>query len=146
LARDAGADEIIRYTEVDFEHEVKRLTDGKGVHAVYDSVGKETFDKSLNCLRRLGYLVLFGGSSGPVAPLDPMVLSAKGSLFLTRPTLFDYTADRESLVERATAVLELIAAGDLKLRIERRYALADAARAHADLEARSTTGKLLIKP
>jgi NADPH2:quinone reductase len=144
LAREAGADEVILYTERDFEAEVKRLTGGEGVNAVYDSVGKTTFEKGLNCLVRCGYMVLYGGSSGPVPPLDPIVLSAKGSLFLTRPTLFDYTRDRASLVDRATAVFEMIARGDIKLRVERTYPLRDAARAHADLESRATTGKLML--
>jgi NADPH2:quinone reductase len=146
LARDAGADEVIFYTSQDFEVEVKRLTNGEGVNAVYDSVGRTTFDKGLNCLKRRGYMVLFGGSSGPVPPLDPMVLSGKGSLFLTRPTLFDYTNERESLVERARAVFQMIGAGDLKLRVEHRYPLSEAARAHTDLESRATTGKLLLIP
>jgi NADPH2:quinone reductase len=146
LARDAGAHEIIYYTTQDFEAEVKRLTDGEGVNVVYDSVGKTTFEKGLNCLKRRGYMVLFGASSGAVAPIDPIVLSSKGSLFLTRPTLFDYTNERDSLVERAGAVFSMIADGHLSLRIERRYALADAAQAHRDLEARSTTGKLILVP
>jgi NADPH2:quinone reductase len=146
LARNAGADEVILYTEQDFEAEVRRLTDGEGVEVVYDSVGKDTFTRSLNCLKRRGYLVLFGASSGPVAPFDPLVLSAKGSLFLTRPTLFDYVRDRSSLLERAGTVLGWVASGDLRLRIDRSYPLADAATAHRDLEARATTGKLLLVP
>lgn len=145
LAREAGADEVIRYTEQDFEAEVRRLTDGKGVEAVYDAVGKTTFDKSLNCLKPLGTLVLYGASSGPVPPFDPLVLTAKGSLFLTRPSLGHYTADRAALLHRADAVLGAVARGDLKLRIERTYPLADAARAHRDLEARRTSGKLLLE-
>jgi NADPH2:quinone reductase len=146
LARGAGADEVIRYTEQDFEEEVRRLTGGSGVEAVYDSVGKTTFAKSLNCLKPRGYMVLFGGSSGPVEPFDPIVLSAKGSLFLTRPTLHHYTPDRASLLERASAVLGWVADGSLELRIERTYPLAEAQQAHRDLESRATTGKLLLVP
>ncbi|MGQ0505058.1 MAG: quinone oxidoreductase family protein [Myxococcaceae bacterium] len=146
LSREAGADEVIRYTEKDFEAEVKRLTDGDGVPVVYDSVGKTTFEKSLACLRRRGTMVLFGGSSGPVPPFDPMVLSRRGSLFLTRPTLGDYTADRASLLARAGDVLGWVASGRLKLRIEHRFSLKDAADAHAALEGRKTTGKVLLIP
>ena len=144
LARDAGADECIVYTEADFEAETKRLTDG--VHVVYDGVGKATFDKDLNVLRPRGYLVLFGGSSGAVPPFDLIKLSQKGSLFITRPTLAHYTATREELEWRATEVLEMIVRGELKLRIHKVYPLADAAQAHRDLEGRKTTGKLLLKP
>ena len=146
LSRQAGADEVILYTESDFETEVKRITDGKGVQVVYDSVGKTTFEKSLNCLRPRGYMVFYGASSGPAAPIDPMVLSAKGSLFLTRPTLGHYLLNREELLKRASDVLKWIADGSLKLRIEHQYPLAEAARAHRDLEARVTTGKLLLLP
>jgi NADPH2:quinone reductase len=146
LSRQAGADHVIRYTETDFEAEVKRITEGKGVHAVYDGVGKTTFDKSLNCLRPRGYLALFGASSGPVAAFDPLVLSGKGSLFLTRPTLAHYTLDRQELMWRASDLLGWVADGVLKLRIEHTYALAEAARAHRDLEGRATTGKLLLLP
>lgn len=146
LARDAGADETILYTQQDFETEVKRLTDGQGVHVVYDSVGKTTFEKSLNCLRPLGYMVLYGQSSGPVAPFDPAILSAKGSLFLTRPGLFHYTADRASLEQRAGDVLGWIVAGKLRLRTEYTYPLAQAAEAHQSLEGRKTTGKVLLIP
>ncbi|HEY5866754.1 MAG TPA: quinone oxidoreductase, partial [Candidatus Tectomicrobia bacterium] len=128
LAREAGAEAAILYTRQDFEAEVKRLTDGKGVQVVYDSVGKTTFEKSLNCLAPLGYLVLYGQASGPVAPFDPAVLSGKGSLFLTRPTLGHYTADRASLEQRAGDVLGWIAAGKLKLRMEHNFALRDAAK------------------
>ena len=144
LARDAGADEVIRYTEQDFEAEVKRLTDGQGLNVVYDSVGKDTFDKSLNCLAPRGYLVLFGQSSGPVAPVDPQILNSKGSLFLTRPSLFHYTATRPELLQRANDVLGWIAAGTLRLRIERSYPLAEAAEAHRALAGRQTTGKVLL--
>lgn len=146
LARDAGADEIILYTEADFETETKRLTGGKGVDVVYDSVGKTTFEKGLNVLRLRGMMVLFGGSSGAAPLLDPIVLSQKGSLFLTRPSLNHYIVTREELVMRAEAVFEMIAAGKLKLRIEHTYKLADAQQAHRDLEGRKTTGKLLLIP
>jgi NADPH2:quinone reductase len=146
LAREAGADECIVYSEADFETETQRLTDGKGVHVVYDGVGKETFDKDLNVLRPRGYLVLFGGSSGAVPPFDLIRLSQKGSLFITRPTLAHYTATREELEWRANDVLQAIVRGDLKLRIHKVYPLADAAQAHRDLEGRKTTGKLLLKP
>ncbi len=145
LARDAGADECIVYTEADFETETRRLTDGAGVHVVYDGVGKATFDKDLNVLRPRGYLVLFGGSSGAVPPFDLIKLSQKGSLFITRPTLAHYTATREELEWRASDVLGSIARGELKLRIHKVYPLAEAAQAHRDLEGRKTTGKLLLK-
>ena len=144
LARDAGADEIIFYTKQDFETETKRLTNGKGVDVVYDGVGKTTFEKGLNVLRPRGYMVLFGGSSGPVPPFDLAQLSVKGSLFVTRPTLGHYIATTEELRTRSKAVFTLITAGKLKLRIERTYKLADAAQAHRDLEGRKTTGKLLL--
>ena len=146
LARDAGADECIVYTEADFETETRRLTDGAGVHVVYDGVGKETFDKDLNVLRPRGYLVLFGGSSGAVPPFDLIKLSQKGSLFITRPTLAHYTATREELEWRANDVLQSIARGELKLRIHKVYPLSEAEQAHQDLEGRKTTGKLLLKP
>ena len=146
LARAAGADDVILYTEQDFEAEVKRLTDGKGVQVVYDSVGKTTFDKSLNCLAPLGYMVLYGASSGPVPPFDAAVLNAKGSLFLTRPSLFHYIADRASLEKRAGDVLNWIADGSLKLRMEHTFALSDVAEAHRTLEGRKTTGKVLLIP
>ncbi|HKG60525.1 MAG TPA: quinone oxidoreductase [Pyrinomonadaceae bacterium] len=146
LARDAGADECIVYTEADFETETRRLTDGAGVHVVYDGVGKATFDKDLNVLRPRGYLVLFGGSSGAVPPFDLIKLSQKGSLFITRPTLAHYTATREELEWRANDVLQAIARGELKIRIHKVYPLAEAAQAHRDLEGRKTTGKLLLKP
>jgi len=144
LARDAGADECIVYTEADFETESRRLTDG--VHVVYDGVGKATFDKDLNVLRPRGYLVLFGGSSGAVPPFDLIKLSQKGSLFITRPTLAHYTLTREELEWRAGDVLQSIARGELKLRIHKVYPLAEAEQAHRDLEGRKTTGKLLLKP
>jgi NADPH2:quinone reductase len=144
LAREAGADEIILYTQEDFEAETKRLTGGKGVDVVYDSVGKTTFDKSLNVLRPRGMMALFGGSSGAVPPFDLITLSQKGSLFVTRPTLHNYIATREDLVARSSAVFGMIAEGKLKLRIEYTYPLGEVQRAHRDLEGRKTTGKLLL--
>jgi NADPH2:quinone reductase len=146
LAREAGADEIILYTQSDFEAETKRLTGGKGVDVVYDSVGKTTFEKGLNVLRPRGMMVLFGGSSGAAPPLDPIVLTQKGSLFLTRPSLGNYIATREELLSRSEAVFGMIAAGKLKLRVEHTYPLAEAQRAHRELEGRKTTGKLLLIP
>jgi NADPH:quinone reductase len=146
LAREAGADEIILYTKSDFEEETKKLTDGKGVDVVYDSVGKTTFEKGLNVLRPRGMMVLFGGSSGAVPPFDLIGLSQKGSLFVTRPTLNHYTITREELVERSNSVFGMIAGGKLKLRIEHTYPLAEAPRAHRELEGRKTTGKLLLIP
>ncbi len=146
LARAAGADEIIFYTRQDFESEVKRLTEGKGVDVVYDSVGKTTYEKSLNCLRPRGYLVLFGQSSGAVPPIDPLLLNAKGSLFLTRATLAHYTATRTELLQRAGEVLNWVANGELTLRIHRVFGLAEAGQAHTLLESRQTSGKLLLKP
>jgi NADPH2:quinone reductase len=146
LARDAGGDDCIVYTEADFETETRRLTDGKGVNVVYDGVGKATFENGLNVLLPRGYMVLFGGSSGAVRPFDLIKLSQKGSLFVTRPTLAHYTATREELEWRANDVLQWIAAGDLKLRIHKTYPLAEAAQAHRDLEGRKTTGKLLLVP
>jgi NADPH:quinone reductase len=146
LAREAGADEIILYTKSDFEAETKRLTGGKGVDVVYDSVGKTTFEKGLNILRPRGMMALFGGSSGAVPPFDPMVLAQKGSLYVTRPTLVAYIATREELVARSGAVFAMIAAGKLKLRIEHIYPLAGVQQAHRDLEGRKTTGKLLVIP
>ena len=146
LARAAGAHEVILYTHSDFEAETKRLTDGKGVNVVYDSVGKTTFEKGLNVLRPRGMMVLFGGSSGAVPPFDPVLLSQKGSLYLTRPTLVNYIATREELVARSGAVFSMIATGKLKLRIEHTYPLAEVQRAHRDLEGRKTTGKLLLMP
>lgn len=146
IAREAGTDEIIRYTQQDFEAEVKRLTGGTGVDVVYDSVGQSTFDKSLNSLKPRGLLALFGQSSGPVPPFDPNILNGKGSLFLTRPSLAHHLLTREELLWRAGDVLKWIAAGKLKLRIERTYPLANAAAAHRDLEGRHTAGKLLLIP
>jgi NADPH:quinone reductase len=146
VARGAGADEVIVYTAQDFETETRRLTDGQGVHVVYDGVGKDTFEKDLKVLRPRGYLVLFGGASGPVPPFDLMQLAKHGSLFVTRPTLANYTATREELEQRSSDVLQMIVRGDLKLRIHKAYPLADAQQAHRDLEGRKTTGKLLLIP
>ena len=146
LARAAGADHVILYTQSDFEAETKRLTGGKGVDVVYDSVGKTTFDKGLNLLRPRGMMVLFGGSSGAVAPFDPLVLTQKGSLFLTRPSLGNYIASSQELQQRAGAVFAMIRDGKLRLRIEHVYPLAEAQQAHRDLESRKTTGKLLLLP
>jgi NADPH2:quinone reductase len=146
LAREAGADDVILYTKVDFEAETKRLTDGKGVDVVFDGVGKTTFEKGLNVLRPRGYMVLYGGASGAVPPFDLIQLSQKGSLFITRPTLVHYTATRDELERRADDVFGMIRDGKLKLRIEHKYPLADAERAHKELEGRKTTGKLLLIP
>jgi len=146
LAREAGADDAILYSKQDFETEVKGLTNGQGVNVVYDSVGKTTFEKSLNCLKPLGYMVLYGQSSGPVAPFDPAILSAKGSLFLTHPSLPHYIANRASLEKRAGDVLGWIASGKLKMRIEFTFPLANVAEAHRSLEGRKTTGKVLLIP
>ncbi len=146
LAKEAGADEVILYTQADFLTEVKRLTDGKGVDVVYDSVGATTFDKSLDCLRPRGYLVLFGQSSGPVAPVNPGTLVAKGSLFFTRPSLAHYTLTRAELLERAGDLFNWTGSGTLKLRIERTYPMKDAAEAQRQLEARKTTGKVILIP
>jgi NADPH2:quinone reductase len=144
LARQAGVDEIILYSKSDFETETKRITANQGVDVVYDGVGKTTFEKGLNLLRPRGYMVLFGGSSGPVPPFDPIELSAKGSLFLTRPSLAHYIATPEELRARAGAVLAMIAEDKLKLRIEHTYKLAEAQQAHLEIEGRKTTGKLLL--
>ena len=146
LAREAGADEIIRYTEQDFEEEVERLTEGEGVQVVYDSVGKTTFDKSLNCLAMRGMLVLFGQSSGMVENFAPQTLNAKGSLFLTRPSLFHYVAKREELETRANDVLGWVSAGELDVRIDSALPLTEASEAHRRLEGRKTAGKVLLKP
>jgi NADPH2:quinone reductase len=146
LSREAGAAEAILYTEQDFEAEVKRLTGGKGVDVVYDSVGKTTFDKSLNCLRPRGLLALFGASSGPVPPFDLIQLNSKGSLFITRPTLWHYIATRSELEWRSGDVLNWAASGELKLRTEHIFPLAQAAQAQIDMEGRKTTGKILLVP
>jgi NADPH:quinone reductase len=146
LAKEAGADEVILYTQQDFEAEVKRLTDGRGVQVVYDSVAKTTFEKSLNSLAPRGYMVLYGQSSGPVPPFDLAQLGAKGSLFITRPSLAHYTLTREELLQRAGDVLGWIRSGQLKLRIDQTLPLKDAAEAHRRLEGRQSTGKLLLVP
>jgi len=146
LARQAGADAIIFYTKQDFEAEVKRLTDGRGVDVVYDSVGEPTYMQGLNCLRPRGMMVLFGQSGGKVPPLDPAILNTKGSLFLTRPSLFHYCATREELLWRAGDILQWIAYGKLKLIIDRTYPLSQAPQAHRDLESRATAGKVLLIP
>jgi len=146
LAREAGARDVILYTEQDFETEVKRLTNGLGLQVVYDSVGKTTFDMGLNCLTRRGMMVLYGQSSGPIGSFDPQVLMQKGSLFLTRPTIAHYIATRAELVTRAGEVLSWLKSGTLKVRIEHEFSLAEAAEAHRALEARKTTGKLLLIP
>ena len=146
LARGAGADEVILYTERDFAEETMALTDGRGVDVVYDSVGKTTFDKSLDVLRPLGYLVLFGQSSGPVDPIDPGILNIKGSLFLTRPTMAHYIQTREALLQRAGDVLNWLGSGELDLRIGARFALSEAADAHRALQGRKTTGKVVLLP
>jgi NADPH:quinone reductase len=146
LAREAGADEAILYTQEDFAATVKELTGGAGVAVVYDSVGKTTFDGSLACLRPRGMMALFGGSSGAVPPFDLIKLSTMGSLFVTRPSMKDYVATREELEQRAGDVLGWVADGSLKLRLEHSYPLAEAAQAHRDLEARKTTGKVLLLP
>jgi NADPH2:quinone reductase len=146
LAREAGADEVILYTEQDFEEEARRLTAGRGVEVVYDSVGKTTFMKSLGSLAPRGMLALFGQSSGSVPPFDAALLAQKGSLFLTRPSLAHYSATRDELLWRAGEVLSWVSAGDLKLRIEKTFPLAEAAEAHRQLEGRKTTGKVLLIP
>ena len=146
LAKETGADEVILYTQADFLAEVKRITDGRGVDVVYDSVGATTFDKSLDCLRPRGYLVLFGQSSGPVTPVNAGTLVSKGSLFLTRPSLAHYTLTRAELLERANDLFNWTATGKLKLRIERAYSLKDAAEAQRELEARQTAGKVILIP
>jgi NADPH2:quinone reductase len=146
LAREAGADEVIRYSEVDFAPEVRRLTDGAGVAAVYDGVGKDTFDGSLSVLKPRGVLVLYGASSGPVPAVDPQRLNAAGSVYLTRPSLGAYIATRDELEWRAGELFAAVVDGSLKIRIGGRYPLDEARRAHEDLEGRRTTGKLLLIP
>ena len=146
LAGQAGADHVVLYTEKDFESEVHRFTEGAGVEVVYDSVGKKTFEKSLNCLKTRGYLVLFGQSSGPVDPIDPQTLNAKGSLFLTRPSLFHYISSREALLGRAEEVLKWVSSGDLDVHISESFPLSEASQAHRALEERKTTGKVLLVP
>jgi NADPH2:quinone reductase len=146
MAREAGADEIILYTQQDFETEVNRITANKRVDVVYDSVGASTFMKSLNCLRPRGMMVTFGNSSGPPPPIEPLILNVKGSLFLTRPKLGDYILTREELDWRAADVFGWVSSGKLKVHVERTYSLAEAQQAHRDLEGRKTTGKLLLLP
>jgi NADPH:quinone reductase len=146
LARDAGADEVIIYTAQDFETETRRLTEGRGVDVVYDGVGKDTFARDLKVLRPRGYLVLFGGASGPVPPFDLLELTKHGSLFVTRPSLQNYVATREELEQRSGDVFQMILAGKLKLRVHKKYPLEDVRQAHHDLEGRKTTGKLLLIP
>jgi NADPH2:quinone reductase len=146
MAKDAGADEVINYSSQDFVAEVKRVTGGKGVDVVYDGVGKSTFEGSLDCLHPRGFMVLFGGASGAVPPFDPLTLTRKGSLFLTRPSLTNYVVTREELLWRIKEVFGLIGAGNLKIHIGQTYKLADAAQAHRDLEWRKTTGKSLLLP
>src|SRR5919199_1676458 len=146
LAKDAGADEVILYTEQDFVEETDRITGGEGVHAVYDSVGKDTFDGGLDCLRRRGYMVLFGQSSGPVPPFDLQILNQKGGLFVTRPALAHYTTTREELLWRAESLFSWIGQDNLHVRIGGTYKLSEADQAHRDLEGRKTTGKLILIP
>jgi NADPH:quinone reductase len=146
LAREAGADEVIVFTQHDFESEVKRLTNGKGVDVVYDGVGKDTFEKNLNVMRLRGMLVIYGMSSGPVPPVDPAKLSEKGSLYMARTTLAHFTATRDELLARTSALFGLVEAGKLKVQIAKTYPLTEAAQAHRDLEERKVSGKLLLKP
>jgi NADPH2:quinone reductase len=146
LAREAGADEVILYTKQDFAAEVKRLTNGKGLQVVYDSVGKDTWEGSLNCCALRGMIALYGQSSGPIGQIDPQILNAKGSLFLTRPSLFHYIATREELTQRAGELFGWIREGKVKLRMEFEFPLKDTAEAHRALEGRKTTGKVLLIP
>ena len=146
LARGAGADEVIIYTEQDFETETQRLTGNQGVQVVYDGVGKDTFERDLKVLSPRGYLVLFGGASGAVPPFDLLGLTKHGSLFVTRPSLQHYVASRKELEQRSNDVLQMVVRGDLKLRIHKKYPLEDVRQAHLDLEGRKTTGKLLLIP
>jgi NADPH2:quinone reductase len=146
LAGKAGCDEVILYTRQDFQAEVKRLTGGRGVDVVYDSVGAATFEKSLDSLRPRGMMVSFGNASGAVPPMKPLILSQKGSLFLTRPTMFHYCSNREEVLERAGDVLGWVSTGKLAIHIHQSYPLAGAAQAHMDLEGRRTAGKLLLRP
>ncbi|WP_047863769.1 quinone oxidoreductase family protein [Rubrobacter aplysinae] len=146
LARSAGADEVILYEREDFAARVGELTGGEGVDVVYDSVGQATFEGSLDSLKRRGYLVLYGQSSGPVPPLDLQTLNSKGGLFVTRPSLGQYSADREELLWRAESLFSWIGQGNLDVRIGGAYHLQDAAQAHRDLEGRETTGKLILLP
>ncbi len=145
-AREAGADEVINYVQTEFDVEVKRLTKNAGVDVVYDSVGKDTFDKSLNCIRRRGYMVLYGQSSGSVPPVDPQILNSKGSLYLTRPFLAHYTADRAEVLERANDLFKWMAAGEVKVRIDKIFSLAEAVEAQRYLEGRQSKGKIVLIP
>ncbi|MCP5115237.1 MAG: quinone oxidoreductase, partial [bacterium] len=145
-ARAAGCDEVILYTQQDFQAESRRLTDDRGVDVVYDSVGASTWEKSLDSLRPRGMMVTFGNASGPVPEFKPLILSQKGSLFLTRPTLFHYCTNRDEVLARATEILDWIAAGQLRIQIHKTYPLADASQAHTDLEGRKTAGKLILHP
>jgi NADPH2:quinone reductase len=146
LARGAGADDIILYTEQDFEREVLNLTDSEGVEVVYDSVAKATWEKSINCLKPRGYMVFFGNASGPVPPIDPLLLSQKGSIYLTRPTLNSYTQTREEYLQRTREVMGWIQDGELDVRIGEEHPLENTAEAHNRLEGRQTTGKVLLIP
>ena len=146
LARGAGADDIVLYTERDFETEVLNLTDGQGVEVVYDSVAKATYEKSINCLKPRGYMVFFGNASGPVPPIDPLLLSQKGSIYLTRPTLNSYTQTREEYLQRTREVMGWIQDGELDVRIGEEHPLENTAEAHNRLEGRQTTGKVLLIP
>jgi NADPH:quinone reductase len=146
LAREAGASDVILYEQTDFEAEVKRLTSGRGVDVVYDSVGRTTFERSLGSLSMRGMLVLYGQSSGPVPPFDPQILNAKGSLYLTRPSLTHYVSTRDELLSRASEVLSSVKSGELKVRIGATFPVARAADAHRALEGRTTTGKVLLVP
>lgn len=146
LAKEAGADEVVVFTRQDFETEVKRLTDGKGVDVVYDGVGKATFEKNLNVMRTRGMLVIYGMSSGAVPPVDPAKLSEKGSLYMARTTLAHFTATREELLARTGALFRMITDGKLHMRIAKKYPLAEAVQAHHDMEARNLAGKLLLIP
>ena len=146
LARGAGADEVIIYSKQDFEAAVKQLTGGRGVDVVYDSVGVNTFEKSLNCLRPRGYMVLYGQSSGPVPPFEPSVLAAKGSLFLTRPTLGHYAMTRDEILSRTSDLFRWLASGELKFKVDHVFPLAEAAKAHDELGGRRTTGKVVLIP
>jgi NADPH:quinone reductase len=146
LATQAGADEVVRYTQQDFVAETRRITQGRGVSVVYDSVGRTTFEGSLDCLIPRGMLVLFGQSSGPVGPVDPQVLNTKGSLFLTRPTLKNYTASREELLSRSRDLFQWIQKGKLRVRLDRTFPLEEAADAHRAMEGRETKGKVLLLP
>ena len=146
LARGAGADETILYSQVDFEAEVKRLTGGRGVDVVYDSVGADTFQKSLNCIRPRGYMVLYGQSSGPVASVEPSVLVGKGSLFFTRPSLAHYSASRDEILSRTADLFRWLGSGELKFKVDHVFRLEDAAKAQEELAGRKTTGKVVLVP